>query len=186
MRQRTSRSVVLVAIAGCAGLAVVAGGCGYALAGRGNSLPANVRVIGVPQFGNRSTTPGVEREITDAVQAEFAGRGGLRALPTEDGADAIVRGIVTGLYFNVAAANTSGQATRYEIVVTASVEFVNTLDNDTVLWSNRALNFREEYDVPAGTTTEDPAAFFRQDVNALQRLSRNFARSVVTSILEAF
>jgi hypothetical protein len=67
-----------------------------------------------------------------------------------------------------------------------SVEFINLRDNDAVLWSNPNVLFTDEYDVPAGTNATDPAAFFRQDNNALQRLSRNFARSVVTSILEAF
>lgn len=165
---------------------VTTAACGYALAGRGNSLPANIRLIGVPQFENRSTVPGVEREVTEAVLAEIAGRGSLRAFPTEEGADAVLRGVVTNLYLVAAALNASGLATRYQVTLTASVEFVNLRDNGAVLWVNQNLTFSDEYDVPPGTSTTDPAAFFRQDSNAVQRLARNFARSVVTSILEAF
>jgi hypothetical protein len=174
--------LVLAAAISLAGSA----GCGYALAGRGNSLPANVRLIGVPQFENRSTLPGVERELTEAVQTEFQGRGSLRALPTEEGADAVFRGTVTSVRVQAATLNASNQATRYLVVLTVSVEFINLRDNDAVLWSNPNVLFTDEYDVPAGTNATDPAAFFRQDNNALQRLSRTFARSVVTSILEAF
>lgn len=165
---------------------VMTSACGYALAGRGNSLPANVRTIGVPQFENRTSAAGIEREVTEAVQAEFQSRGNLRALPTEEGADAVLRGAVTNLQLVPATINASGLATRYQVILTASVEFIDLTDNDTVLWANPNMTFSDEYDVPSGTSTTDPAAFFRQDNNALQRLSRNFARSVVTSILEAF
>ena len=55
-----------------------------------------------------------------------------------------------------------------------------------MLWANPSLQFRDEYDVNANVAGADAAAFFRQDANALERLSKNFARSVVTSILEAF
>ena len=64
--------------------------------------------------------------------------------------------------------------------------FINLRNNSEVLWSNPNLRFVEEFDVPQGNTTADPAAFFRQDANAMDRLAQNFARSVVTSILEAF
>lgn len=160
--------------------------CGYALAGRGNTLPSNVRVIGVPTFVNESTTPEVEREISDAVRQEFASRGSLRAVPDEQGVDAVLRGTVTNVHVQPMNLNSAGQATRYQLSVTARVEFINLLDDDAVLWSNPNARYSEDYDVPPGTTAADPAAFFRQDVNALQRVARNFARSVVTSILEAF
>ena len=56
-----------------------------------------------------------------------------------------------------------------------------------VLWENPALVFREEYDVilVAGTVT-DPSLFFGSSNNALDRISADFARTVVSSILEAF
>jgi hypothetical protein len=38
----------------------------------------------------------------------------------------------------------------------------------------------------ASATGTDATAFFGQNSNALERLAQNFARSVVTSILEAF
>lgn len=177
---RRLRPVLVVALALAA-----AGGCGYALAGRGNTLPSNVRIIAVPLFENRSATVGIEEAVQDAVLAEFASKGRLRSQPDEAGADAVLRGVVTSLNLRPAAF-TSGQAARLELVLLTSVEFINLGDDDTVIWSNRSLQFIEEFDVPPGNTTADPAAFFRQDSNALDRLARNFARSVVTSILEAF
>ena len=61
------------------------------------------------------------------------------------------------------------------------------LRQNRLLWENPALTFREEYDVVsnAGTTT-DPAVFFGSGTNALERMSNDFARTVVASILESF
>ena len=58
------------------------------------------------------------------------------------------------------------------------------MKENKVLWSNPALQFREEYEVSG--TVSDPNAFFGQDVNALDRLAGEFARTLVSAILEAF
>ena len=55
-----------------------------------------------------------------------------------------------------------------------------------VLWENPSLVFRQEYDDTSGTTALDPAAFFGQEANALDRVSTDFARTIVSAILEAF
>ena len=60
-------------------------------------------------------------------------------------------------------------------------------DNNKVLWSNPgARSFARSTTCDSHAAGVDAAAFFRQDANALDRLAQNFARNVVTSILEAF
>jgi hypothetical protein len=68
-------------------------------------------------------------------------------------------------------------------VLTAKIEFRDLKDNK-VLWNNPAMQFREEYELSG--TVSDPNAFFGQDVNALDRLAAEFARTLVSAILEAF
>jgi hypothetical protein len=46
--------------------------------------------------------------------------------------------------------------------------------------------FRQEYYAQSDQATADPAAFFGQDTNALDRLTADFARTIVSAILEAF
>ena len=46
--------------------------------------------------------------------------------------------------------------------------------------------FREEYDLPADFQAGNPQAFFGQASNALERVATDFARTVVSAILEAF
>ena len=48
------------------------------------------------------------------------------------------------------------------------------------------MQFRDEYEVTTSLTANDPGAFFGQDRNALDRLAKSFAKSIVTSILENF
>lgn len=159
------------------------GACGYALAGRGNTLPTHVRTIGVPAFENQSPVDNVDQLVTDEVRREFQGRGSLRIVPDASGVDAVLKGTILRVELQPLSINAERQGTRYLIAVTASVEFTDAREGGKVLWSNPALTLREEYDVPSDVSAADPAAVFRQDQNALQRLARLFARSVVTAIL---
>jgi hypothetical protein len=64
------------------------------------------------------------------------------------------------------------------------VEFKD-VTTDKVLYENPAQTFKEEYDV---TTTQSATAdsFLGSNSQALERLATDFAKSVVTSVLEAF
>ena len=46
--------------------------------------------------------------------------------------------------------------------------------------------FREDYEASAAVDALDPNAFFGQEVNALDRVGTEFAKSVISAILEAF
>ena len=48
------------------------------------------------------------------------------------------------------------------------------------------MQFSEQYEVATASSALDANAFLRQDVNALDRLASEFARAVVSAILEAF
>ena len=74
------------------------------------------------------------------------------------------------------------QASRYALLLTARIEFIELKENK-VLWQNPAIQFREEFDV---ATTEDVSAFLAQNADALQRVATEFARTIVSAILEAF
>ena len=166
-------------------MATVGSGCGYSLAGRGSFLPDSIRVIGVPQFANQTTFLEVERRFTERVRSEFIGRGRYQVLAQESGADAVLRGSITNLSIVPANFNENQQATRYIIVINTKIEFVDLKTNKT-LWENPSMVFREEYDLPPDTQAGNPSAFFGQGSNALERVANDFARTVVSAILEAF
>jgi outer membrane lipopolysaccharide assembly protein LptE/RlpB len=158
-------------------------GCGYSLAGRGSFLPSHIQTIGVPMFTNLTPVIDVERRITERVVSELIGRGKYKVERSTTGVDAVLSGEITSITTPTAAFNASRQGTRYTIILTAKVEFRDVKENK-VIWSNPSMQFREEY--PVTGTVADPNAFFGQDVNALERLAAEFARTLVSAILEAF
>lgn len=179
---RACAAVLLVAPA----LLASSAGCGYSLAGRGSFLPDYIKVIGVPNFANRTTLFNLETQMTEKVRAELIGRGKYRIVPETQNVDAVLTGEVTGVNMTPLSISSTQLATRYLLTMTARVELRDQRDNK-VLWENPNLIFRQEFDATgSGQTAVDPAAFFGQDQNALDRMTTEFARSIVSAILEAF
>lgn len=157
--------------------------CGYSLAGRGAFLPPHIRTIGVPIFTNNTSVYDIERRVTERVRSELIGRGKYTVETSATGVDAVLSGEISSITIAPSAFNDQRQATRYQLVLTAKIEFRDLKDNK-VLWSNPSMQFREDYEISG--TVADPNAFFGQDVNALDRLASEFARTLVSAILEAF
>jgi len=167
-------------------LAVLGGsGCGYALAGRGSFLPATIMTIGIPAFANHTTVFNLETLLTEKVRAEFIGRGKYKILPENTGVDALLTGEVQSAVLTPVSFTADQLASRYALTVTARIE-LRDLREAKVLWENPSIVFRQEYEAQSGRTAQDPAASFGQDTNALDRMAADFARTIVSSILEAF
>jgi hypothetical protein len=160
-------------------------GCGYALAGRGSALPAHIRTIGVPLFTNATTVFDIEQTLTQRVRLEFIGRGRYKVVSDAGDVDATLKGDITGISIRPTAFDGNQQASRYEITVVVKVEF-RDVTTDKVLYENPAQTFKEEYEVTTGQSDPNPQNFLGQNSNALERLSTDFAKTVVTAVLEAF
>jgi hypothetical protein len=174
-----------LACAGLFALATLGSACGYSLAGRGSFLPAYIQTLGIPTFANRTSVFNLETLLTQKVRAEFIGRGKYQILPQATGVDALLTGEVTAVSI-VPASFTPGQlASRYAITMTARIELRDLRENK-VLWENPGVMFRQDYEATSGRGVADPVAFFQQDANALERISTEFARTIVSAILEAF
>lgn len=159
-------------------------GCGYSLAGRGSFLPAYIQRIGVPQFINSTAVFDLDRQVTDRVRSEFIGRGKYKIVPDSAGVDALLTGTITSVTLTPVAFNTSQQATRYALTLSATVEFRDMRANK-VLWTNPSMQYREEFALNP-TNALDSTTFLGQDVNARERMANEFARALVSAILEAF
>jgi hypothetical protein len=183
MRMRQGHKGLLCVL--CTLCVLVSTGCGYSLAGRGSFLPAHIRVIGIPTFVNRTTVFNLETLLTQKVRAEFIGRGKYQILPQNTGVDALLVGEVTTVLIQPAQFGNTQLASRYAIVMTARVELRDLRENK-VLWENPSVSFRQEYEASSARSSTDPVAFFQQDTNALDRMSTEFARTIVSAILEAF
>jgi hypothetical protein len=162
------------------GAALTAGGCGYRVVGRVNTLPEGARTIAIPAFTNRTTQYRIEQILTQAVVHEFVARTKYRVVPETDGADLVLQGEVTNLGGGAVLFDpTTGRATT--VLVTVNLRIALQDRAGKVLFSNNNFVFREPYEISV-----DIPSFFQEEGPALDRMSRDFAAQVVSDILENF
>jgi outer membrane lipopolysaccharide assembly protein LptE/RlpB len=155
--------------------------CGYHVAGTATRVPPDVKSIAIPAFKNTSPTFRIEQQLTAAVTREFLERTHYRITPEVAGADAVLRGTVKDVRARVITFDiNTGRATALQVQVTADVKLEDQ-HTHRLLFSNSKYLFREEYQ-----ESESPAALFEEDTPALERLSRDLARTLVTDVLENF
>ncbi len=177
-------------LAPVAGASLVLGACGYSLAGRGSFLPDYIQSLGIPMFGNRTPYSPLEQIFTEKVRVEFQGRGRYQVVPNDTGVDGVVRGEIMNIGAAPAGFNPNQQASRYRFTVVVSVSFADARQKK-VLWENPSLSFSDEYELASAASAQLAAsggagAFIDQERAAVDRLSTDFARSVVSAIMEAF
>ena len=161
--------------------ALVLSSCGYHTAGHAAQLPENVKTIAVPAFKNETLTYRIEQMLTASVVREFTTRTHYRIQndPSE-AADATLRGTVLSTTVSpLTYDTTTGRAASVLVVV--SLKVVLTDRGGKILYQNPAYLFREQYEV-----SQDLASFFEEDSPAFRRLSQDFARTLVSNILEGF
>lgn len=156
-------------------------GCGYHTAGPATHIPAGTRTIGVPIFATRVQNFNTEVDFTKAVIRELDTRTKYRVLTNPDAdADAHLAGtILTQSIAPLTYDSASGQTASYLVTITAKV--VLTARDGRVLYQNDAVPFREQYQ-----STQDLNGFIQEDGPAIRRLSQDFARTIVSNMLESF
>ncbi|PYX37493.1 MAG: hypothetical protein DMG73_09665 [Acidobacteria bacterium] len=168
-------AAVLAAWLGLASL-----GCGYHIAGHAAQLPENVKTIAVPGFINQTQTYRVEQTLTAAVIREFVTRTHYHIANDGSDADATLRGTILSTY--TAPLTYDSQTGRAaSVLVTVGMKVSLTDRQGKVLFENPSYVFREQYEV-----SRELSSFFEEDSPALQRLSRDFARTLVSNVLEGF
>lgn len=154
--------------------------CGYHTTGKANLLPSDLHTLAVPAFVNQTQTYKVEQMLTAAVMQEFSTRTSYRVVTQPDSADAVLRGTVlatstTPLTYD----SKTGRAASVLVIVSMSVSLADK--QGKMLYQNPSYVFREQYQV-----SQELSSFFEEDSPAFERLSREFARTLVSNVLEAF
>lgn len=155
--------------------------CGYRVAGRANSLPAEIHTIAVPAFTNKTQRYRIEQRMTEAVIHEFLARTKYRIVSDPRDADAVLHGEITGLESSAVVFDpATGRATTMLVQVHMRV-WLDDAATKRILFRNEKYLFRQEYQI----STDVPSFFDEQDP-ALDRMARDFASHVVADILENF
>jgi outer membrane lipopolysaccharide assembly protein LptE/RlpB len=161
--------------------ALAMAGCGYHTAGHAVELPQNVRIIAIPGFQSQTQTFRIEQMLTEAVVREFNTRTQFRIVhePSAD-ADAVLRGTVLSAAASPLAYDSqTGRAAS--ALVTVSMQVTLTDRKGKVLFQNPLYIFHEQYEL-----SRQLSSFFEEDTPAMDRLSRDFARTLVANILEGY
>jgi outer membrane lipopolysaccharide assembly protein LptE/RlpB len=156
-------------------------GCGYHTAGHAPQLPQNVQTIAIPAFKNETLTYHIEQMLTASVVREFNTRTRYHILNgADEDADATLRGTVLSTVASPVTYDTAtGRAASVLVVVSMRVKLTDR--SGKVLYQNPSYLFREQYEV-----SQDLSSFFEEDSPAFRRLSQDFARTLVSNILEGF
>ena len=162
-------------------ICMIGSGCGYRTAGHAAALPDQVRVIAIPSFVNQTQTFKIEQSLTSAVVREMVTRTHYRVVnQAGDDADATLRGTVTSTYTSPLTYDSqTGRAATVLVVVAMKVSLTDK--QGKVLYQNPAYVFRDQYQV-----SSELNSFFEEGSPALQRLSQEFAHTLVSNILEGF
>ena len=156
-------------------------GCGYHTTGHAAQIPTDVHSIAIPGFVNQTRTYAIEHTLTAAVVREMVTRTHYHVLNQDSSdADATLRGaVLSTAEAPLTYDSQTGRASS--VLVTVSMSVALTDKHGKVLYQNPSYVFRQQYQVSRQLTS-----FFEEDTPALQRLSREFARTLVSNILEGF
>ena len=160
---------------------MAASGCGYHAVGHANALPPNIRTIAIPGFVSQSQTFRIEQLLTDAVVREFDARTQFRVVhDTKQDADAVLKAtVLSATAAPLAYDSQTGRAAS--ALVTVSMQVTLTDRQGKVVFQNPSYLFHDHYEI-----SRDLNSFFEEDSPAVDRLSRDFARTLVANILEAY
>lgn len=145
-----------------------------------SGLPDNVKTIAVPvfQFEVEGARYRVESRLTEEVTKEIVRRGrGLKVQGSREGADAVVEGTIRNFSFSGVLLDRQGRARVYEVTITAAVT-IRDLENNKILYDNQNFIFRDSFEF-----SQDPRSFYNEEDPAVLRMSRAFAESVVSTII---
>jgi outer membrane lipopolysaccharide assembly protein LptE/RlpB len=157
-------------------------GCGYHLVGLSSNLPPKLQTLYVAPLVNQSARAEVDQRLTEQISQEWVRRGRFQLVSSADKADAVLSGSVKSAVVNPVQFDPQGRATQYQLTVTVDVQLVDrTGEKPVVLWRDQQFSRNSSYPV-------DPLAanYFDREVEAVDTLSRNMARDIVTTILEGF
>jgi hypothetical protein len=153
--------------------------CGYKRAGKGASLPADIKTIAVPVFQNSSLKYRVEQRFTQAVIEEILKRQrALRITTNPEEADVVLNGDIRQFNARGLILDERGRIRVWGVRIVASVSLRDRRTHK-ILYQNQRMRFEGEYEL-----SDDPESFFNEENPAVERIAKDFAQTVISTIME--
>jgi outer membrane lipopolysaccharide assembly protein LptE/RlpB len=158
-----------------------ASACGYHVAGKADLVPKTIHKIYVPSWQNNTVKYRLTDKLPQDIAREFIARTRYRIVNRIDDADAILTGsVLTYQAFPTILDPATGRASGVQFAVTLSATLTER-GTGKVLYTRPSFSFNQRYEI-----STKPDSYFEESDPALDRLSREVARSLVSAILEGF
>jgi hypothetical protein len=152
-------------------------GCGYKVRSSVQNLPGGIESLGIPTFSNATHQYKVEQQITRAVLKEFSARTRIPINSNSSGVDAVLAGEIRGFSSSPVTFGLDTFGSAFLVTVHMAVKLTRVRDG-AVLWENANYVYSERYVLNAKITD-----FFSEENPALERLARDFAASLASTLL---
>jgi hypothetical protein len=155
--------------------------CGYHVGGKADLLPKRIKTIAVPAFGNVTVRYKVSDRLAAAITRELISRTRYQVVADPNQADAVLTGAVTNfMAYPTIFDPVTGRASGVQVILFMQV-YLTDRSTGAAIFQRPQMEFRERYEISV-----DQRAYFDESDMAMDRLSRDVARSVVSAILENF
>jgi hypothetical protein len=155
--------------------------CGYHVAGQADLVPKSIHTIAIPSFSNITTRYKLTDHLPEAIAREFISRTRYQIVNDPTQADAVLRGAVLNyIAYATTIDQQTGRASGLQMNVTLQVTLTERATGK-VVYSRPSFEMHQRYELSI-----QAGAFFEESDAALDRLSRDVARDLVSSILENF
>ncbi len=156
-------------------------GCGYRVAGRADALPKSLHTIAIPAFANLTIRYKLTDRLATSITREFLSRTRYQVIADPAQADMVLDGaVVSYVSYPIIFDPASGRASSVQMSVVLNVS-LRERSSGAVLFSRSRMEFRERYEIGV-----DQQTYFEESDPALERLSRDVARTVVSAVVENF
>jgi len=156
--------------------------CGYHVAGKADLVPKTVNTIAIPRFANITTRYKLTDRLPDAIAREFIARTRYRIVTDPKEADAVLNGsVVNYVSYPTVFDNKTGRASGLQVNVTMQITLTERATGK-VLFTRPTFEAHQRYEISVTSAGQ----YFEESATALERLSQDVARDVVSAILENF
>lgn len=152
--------------------------CGYRVRGAVGTLPHEIQSIGIPTFENLTSQYKIEQMISSAVLKEFSLRTRIPVNSSKSGVNSVLLGEILEVSSTPVTFGLETFGNAFLVTVRMSVR-LKRLPDSSIIWQNENYIYRERYIL--NSKVRD---FFSEENPALNRLSRDFAASLVSTILD--
>jgi hypothetical protein len=162
--------------------ALACSACGYRVRSSIGTLPSEAHSLGIPTFKNLTSQYKIEQLISSTVLKEFSMRTRATVNSSASGVDLVLLGEIKSVSsvpvtFGTQTDQTQTFGSAFLVTVQLGVKVMRLRDS-SIIWQNEDLLFRERY-----VLNENIHNYFSEENPAMERLARNFAASLASSIL---